>query len=74
MNTLQKTFLYPTIITGIIIFITCLNWILTKFFSIIFSISIEEAAISPMILLYVTSAVGCLYMIVICCQYIDEKL
>lgn len=74
MNTIQKTILYPIVITGIIIFITSLNWILTKFFSIVFSVTIEEVAISPMLLLYIASYVGSLYMMVVCCQYIDEKL
>jgi len=74
MNPLKKLLLYPIAITSIIILITCLNWVLTAFFSVIFSTTIESAALSPMIFIYVLSVIGTLYLIVSCCEYIDQKL
>ena len=74
MNPLKKLLLYPIAITGIIILITCLNWVLTAFFSVIFSTTIASVALSPMIVIYILSGIGTLYLTVYYCQYIDEEL
>ena len=74
MNNLQKTILYPIVSTGVIILITCLDWFLTAFFSIIFDTTLANVAYSPMMFIYIISGIVTLYMIIFCCQYIDEKL
>ena len=74
MNTIQKTLLYPIVATAIIILVTCLNWLLTAFFSFVFDTTLNDVACSPMVLVYLVSSLGTLYMIVNCFQYIDEKL
>lgn len=73
MNKLQKSLLYPIVIVGIIMLITCLDWLLTAFFAVIFSTTMNNIACSPMVLLYVLSLFGMIYTIINCCQYIDEK-
>jgi uncharacterized protein with PQ loop repeat len=74
MNALKKTFLFPIVITAIIVVNTCLCWLLTAFFAKIFSVEIGVAAVSPMVFIYIVAFVGSLYMIVYACQYIDEEL
>ena len=74
MNALKKTFLFPIVITAIIVVNTFLCWLLTAFFAKIFSVEIGVAAASPMVLIYIVAFVGSLYMIVYACHYIDEEL
>jgi uncharacterized membrane protein YuzA (DUF378 family) len=74
LNTIQKTFLYPTMITLIIMLITLLNWLLTAFFSLVFKTTITNVALSPIILIYICSGIGALYLCVNCSLYIDEEL
>lgn len=73
MNELQKTILYPIIATAIIILITCLDWVLTAFFAFIFDTTLSNIALSPMILIYIVSAITTAYMVITCCEYINEK-
>lgn len=70
---LTKITLYPIAITAIIILITICNWLLTAFFAFIFDTTIDNVSTSPIILLYIGSGVGTLYMCVIACQYIAEE-
>jgi uncharacterized protein with PQ loop repeat len=74
MNALKKTFLFPIVITAIIVVNTCLCWLLTAFFAKIFSVEIGVAADSPMVLIYIIALIGSIYTIVYACQYIDEKI
>jgi hypothetical protein len=74
MNPLQKTFLFPIVITAIIVVNTCLCWLLTAFFAKIFSVEIAVATASPMVLIYIFALIGSIYMMVYACQYIDEEI
>lgn len=74
MNPLKKLVLYPIVITAIIILITSCNLLLTAFFALIFDTTINNVALSPIILLYVVSGVAIMHLCVSACQYIDEKL
>lgn len=74
MNPLKKLVLYPIVTTAIIMLITLCNWLLTAFFALIFDTTINNVALSPIILLYVVSGVSTLYLCVSACQYIDEQL
>lgn len=74
MNPLKKLVLYPIVTTAIIMLITLCNWLLTAFFALIFDTTINNVALSPIILLYIGSGVATLYLCVLACQYIDEEL
>ena len=74
MNPLKKLALYPIVITAIIVLVTLCNWLLTAFFAFIFDTTINNAASSPIILLYVGSGVTIIYLCVSACQYIDKQL
>ena len=74
MNPLKKLVLYPIVTTAIIMLITLCNWLLTAFFALIFDTTINNVALSPIILLYVVSSIATLYLCVSACQYIDEEL
>lgn len=74
MNPLKKLVLYPIVITAIIALITSCNWLLTAFFALIFDTTINNVALSPIVLLYIVSGVATLYLCVLACQYIDTKL
>lgn len=74
MNPLKKLVLYPIVTTAIIMLITLCNWLLTAFFALIFDTTINNVALSPIILLYIVSSVATLYLCVSACEYIDEKL
>lgn len=74
MNPLKKLVLYPIVLTAIIILIASCNWLITAFFALLFNTTIENAATSPMILLYIGSIIATIYLCTTACQYIDEKL
>ena len=74
MNPLKKLVLYPIVTTAIIMLITLCNWLLTAFFALIFDTTINNVALSPIILLYIVSSVATLYLCVSACQYIDIEL
>lgn len=74
MNPLKKAFLYPIVITGIIMLVTLCNWLITAFFALVFDTTISDIALSPIILLYIGSGLATLYLCVSACQYIDEEL
>ncbi len=74
MNPLKKLVLYPIVTTAIIMLITLCNWLLTAFFALIFDTTINNVALSPIILLYVGSGVATLYLCVSACEYIDIEL
>jgi energy-converting hydrogenase Eha subunit C len=74
MNPLKKLVLYPIVTTAIIMLITLCNWLLTAFFAWIFDTTINNVALSPIILLYIVSSVATLYLCVLACEYIDEQL
>lgn len=72
MNPLKKLFLYPIVVTAIIMLVILCNWLLTAFFAWIFDTTINDVALSPIILLYVGSGVAALYLCVSAFQYIEE--
>lgn len=74
MNPLKKLVLYPIVTTAIIMLITLCNWLLTAFFALIFDTTINNVALSPIILLYIVSGIATLYLSVSACEYIDEEL
>jgi hypothetical protein len=74
MNKFIKLLLYPTSATLIIVLMTCLDWLLTAFFSAIFDVEMKILANSPIIIFYVLSFLGSCYIIITCFQYIDEEL
>ena len=74
MNPLKKLVLYPIVTTAIIMLITLCNWLLTAFFALIFDTTINNVALSPIILLYIVSSVATLYLCVLACEYIYEEL
>ncbi len=73
MNPLKKLVLYPIVTTAIIMLITLCNWLLTAFFALIFDTTINNVALSPIVLLYAGSGLATLYLCVSACQYIDEE-
>ena len=74
MNPLKKLVLYPIVTTAIIMLITLCNWLLTAFFALIFDTTINNVALSPIILLYIVSGVATFYLCVLACEYIDTEL
>lgn len=74
MNPLKKLVLYPIVTTAIIMLITLCNWLLTAFFALLFDTTINNVALSPIMLLYIVSGVATLYLCVSACEYIDEQL
>lgn len=74
MNFLKKLALYPIVITFIIMLVTLCNWLLTAFFALIFDTTINNVALSPIILLYIGSVVATLYLCISACNYINEEL
>lgn len=74
MNPLKKLVLYPIVTTAFIMLITLCNWLLTAFFALIFDTTINNVALSPIILLYIASGVATLYLCVSACEYIDIEL
>ncbi len=74
MNKLTKIFLYPVISTVIILLITSLNWLITKFFSIILNVTMGEIVRSPIFIIYIVSFFTTVYMIISCCEYIEREL
>lgn len=73
MNPIKKLILYPLVITGTIILVASLNWLLTAFFALMFDVTISVAAKSPLILLYILSTIATAYLSICICQHIDEK-
>lgn len=71
---MKKLILYPICITAVIILVILCDWLITAVLALVFQTSIANIALSPIILLYIGSAVGALYLSVSCCQYIDENL
>jgi len=74
MNPLKKLVLYPIVTTAIIMLVTLCNWLLTAFFALIFDTTINNVALSPIILLYIVSSVATLSLCVSACDYIDTEL
>lgn len=74
MNPLKKLVLYPIVTTAIIMLITLCNWLLTAFFALIFDTTINNVALSPIILLYIVSGIATFYLCVSACEYIDTEL
>jgi hypothetical protein len=74
MNNLQKLFLYPIAVSAVVVVNASVCWVLTAFFATIFSVEIGVAAASPMVLIYIISAIATVYMSVNVCKYIDEEL
>jgi hypothetical protein len=73
MNIYLKSILYPLAVLSIFVIVIILDYLLTFFFSLVFNTTIGNVANSPMVIIYIISAIYILYASINVCQSIYEQ-
>lgn len=71
---MKKVVLYPLAVTAIIIVVIACNWCITAFLALVLETTRENVACSPIIVLYIISLFGIIFLSTKACEEIDCKL